>query len=221
MRLRIAGLCVAAAVLCPAADEELAVGQAANENLEIQATLYKDAKDILALIGEEMESGIVVLDVRITPRGSDPVEVWRDDFSLRSDKDGQKSEPYDPSQIAGSTVITLVTTYGGGAIMQQETGPVWGGVGGPPRRLPGQGGGFGNSSSRQRTRAKLEDRSGEPENKLLAVLKQRVMKEVETSEPVSGLLYFPMEGKHKIKKLELHYRGEAGDLDLRFKRPKR
>ena len=221
MRLRILGLCLALTVLCAAADKQPAVGQAANDDLNIQATLYNDKNSISGLLGAELESGIVVLDVRLTPRGDEPLKVWRDDFFLRSDKDGQKSEPFDPSQIAGSSVITLVTTYGGAAIMQQETGPVWGGVGGPPRRLPGPGGGFGNSAGQEGAQASVQEGSGEPESELLGILKNRVLKEEQTSEPVSGLLYFPLEGKHKIKQLELHYRGKSGKLDLRFKRPKR
>ncbi|MEN6533450.1 MAG: hypothetical protein ABFD89_07295, partial [Bryobacteraceae bacterium] len=54
------------------------------------------------------------------------------------------------------------------------------------------------------------------EDPLLATLKARVLKLKETKEPVSGLLYFLMEGKHKTKQLELLYKGPAGKLSVRF-----
>ncbi len=55
------------------------------------------------------------------------------------------------------------------------------------------------------------------ENPLLATLKERMLPEKTGSEPVAGLLYFPLEGKHKPKELELVYRGPAGKLSIRFK----
>jgi hypothetical protein len=55
------------------------------------------------------------------------------------------------------------------------------------------------------------------ENPLLAVLQEKVLAEKEITEPLSGLLYFLLEGKHKSKDLELLYKGPAGRLPLRFK----
>ena len=46
---------------------------------------------------------------------------------------------------------------------------------------------------------------------------QTVLQEKETTEALKGLLYFPIEGKHKIKDFALLYRGPAGRLDLEFK----
>jgi hypothetical protein len=55
------------------------------------------------------------------------------------------------------------------------------------------------------------------ENPVLAVLKQKVLPEKETSEPLAGLLYFSLEGKQKPKDLELQYNGPAGKLSLQFR----
>jgi hypothetical protein len=33
---------------------------------------------------------------------------------------------------------------------------------------------------------------------------------------VSGYLYFPLDGKHKLKNLAVLYRGSAGKLNLEF-----
>jgi hypothetical protein len=199
-----------------AADKK-AIGQAANDTVEITAIAYTNKDEIRQLLGEEMESGIVVLDVRVNPKGDKPLKVSRDDFMLRSDKDGQASGPFAPSQIAGNSVLVVSTTGGGGGIMADEGGPVWGGIGGPPRRMGGDGGVIGNSGGPGTTTATIHSGGKDKENPLLAVLKEKILPEKETAEPLSGLLYFPMEGKHKIKQLELIYRTPAGKLFLRFK----
>jgi hypothetical protein len=63
--------------------------------------------------------------------------------------------------------------------------------------------------------------SGRGKSPLLVALEEKVLADSkETKEPLSGLLYFLMEGKHKVKQLELHYRGPAGKLDIRFIEPK-
>ena len=56
----------------------------------------------------------------------------------------------------------------------------------------------------------------EKENPLLAVLKEKVLLEKETNEPVTGLLYFILEGKHKPKDLELIYKSQGQRLILDF-----
>lgn len=220
MTTRAVALSVMMAAACLAAgDDGPATGQATSKNLDVEATLYKDKDAIRNLIGQELGDGIMVVEVRVTPKSDDPVKIWREDFFLRSDKDGQKSEPYDPSQIAGSSVMTLATTSEGGTVMANDQGPVWGGIGGArPQRMPGQnGGGFGNSTiSSEKTEARVGESSNDANTKLLAALKEKILPEGEISQPVSGLLYFPIDGKHKVKQLELHYRGEAAKLDLRF-----
>lgn len=219
MTLRMLAAGLGALALLEAADPP-ASGRAANEKIEIQATIYHDRSAIRKLLGQELPEGIVVIEVRLTPKSPAPVKLWRDDFTLRSDKDGQKSTPFDPSQIAGSSVLTLVRTYDAGGVLVEDRGPVWGGVGGTrPRRMPGPSGGIGNAAGQEGTQAQVSQSGEENDNPLLAVLKARILKEGELSAPAAGLLYFPMDGKHKPKQLELHYRGEAGPLDLRFRKP--
>ena len=87
-------------------------------------------------------------------------------------------------------------------------------MGGRPRRLGGNGGAAGNASDAGQATATAEKTANE--DPLLAVLKARVLSEKDTTEPLSGLLYFFLEGKHKPKDVELLYRGPAGKLSLRF-----
>ena len=102
-----------------------------------------------------------------------------------------------------------------------NNGPVWGGIpgtGSRPQQLPGNGGGIGNSGGTATGDSKVEVSTSDKPNPLLAVLKEKVLPEKEITQPISGLLYFQMVGgKLKPKDLELHYKGPAGRLSLRFR----
>ena len=51
---------------------------------------------------------------------------------------------------------------------------------------------------------------------LLEILKAKQLPDKESTQPVEGFLYFPLDGKHKLKNLAVLYRGPAGKLDLEF-----
>jgi len=206
----------AALSLAAAADRKPAEGRAANEQLAITATVYTDKDQVQQVIGNDLGGYITVVEVRLTPQGGKPLLVGRDDFVLRSDKDGQKCQPFAPSQIAGQGALVISTTATGGGIMGDNNGPVWGGPMGQPGRLGGQGGSIGNTGETA-AQGTLHTGGKTKPNPLLDTLKQKVLAEKETSEPLSGLLYFLLEGKHKPKDVELIYRGPAGKLSLRFK----
>ncbi|MCS6954089.1 MAG: hypothetical protein NZM33_14665 [Bryobacteraceae bacterium] len=208
-------MAVVAGVACGATGG--ATGKASNEVLVIEATAYCDRASIKRVIGAEVPENIVVLAVRLAPKGDKPLLVSRDDFVLRSDKDGQRSQPFAPSQIAGSGVLVISQRGGGGAILSEEQGPIIGGWpgGGRPRRLGGEGTTFGNVGEAS-PQATLHSSSTDKKSPLLALLEEKVLPEKEASEPLWGLLYFPLEGKHKPKQLELLYNGPAGKLSIRF-----
>ena len=66
--------------------------------------------------------------------------------------------------------------------------------------------------------ASIDEVSGkQKENPLLAILKEKILPEKEIAEPLTGQLYFLMEGKQKVKDLELFYKTEAGRISIRFK----
>ncbi|MBI4873366.1 MAG: hypothetical protein HY822_01895 [Acidobacteria bacterium] len=214
MRLAI-GLAVL--TLAAAAPTAPPAGKAANDGVEIEARVYADKAAVRELIGDELEA-ICVVDLRIVPRGDKPLKIDPDDFTLRSDRDGQRSQPFAPSQIAGDARLVVSSgSQGGGAYMGNESGPVWGGIGGGrPRRLPGGGGSVGNVSE-ETVQAAVDTSEKSKDNPLLAKLKRKVLPAREGTEPLTGLLYFSLEGKHKPKDLELVYRGPAGKLSIRFK----
>jgi hypothetical protein len=204
-----------------AADKPPAPAQTGNEKLEITAVLYPDKEAVRQVLGNDLGGFFTVIRVELTPKGGQALKVNRDDFLLRSYKDGEKSEPFAPGQIAGRGALVISTTVTGGGGVAENRGPVWGGIPGtgmPPQRLPGMNPPVaGNAAGQEGADAKATSGAGDKENPLLAVLTEKVLPEKETREPLAGLLYFSLEGKHKPKDLELQYRGPAGKLILHFR----
>jgi hypothetical protein len=209
----VAGLACAAALF--SASSKPPTGNASNDSIEIGATLHNGKEAVQALLGSGLDGYIVVVDVTVTPKGGKALTISPDDFILRSDRDGQRSGPFAPSQVAGDSVMVVSSAPGGGGIAAENPGTIWGGTLGRPGRL-GNGGSPGIGNTASNADAATQTTKAAKEDPLLATLKARVLKLKETKEPVSGLLYFLMEGKHKTKQLELLYKGPAGKLSLRF-----
>jgi hypothetical protein len=218
MRLPIT-LAVFATVLLGADKSGPPKGEASNRVVGLEATAYLDKESIDKAVGAEMEKNVVVLEVKLRPAVGQKIDVALDDFILRSDKDGSRTTPYQPTQIAGSSVLIISERYSGGGVGAQESGPSWGGIGGRPSRLPGNGGGIGNSAGTAEAVGSMKDtdKAGAKDNPLLTALKAKILAEKETSETVTGQLYFLLEGKHKPKQIELIYKTATGPLAVRFK----
>jgi hypothetical protein len=215
--MRVLCCLVAGLALC-SAEKLPPVSEAANDRVQITATLYRDKDEIRQLLGSDLGGYFYVVKIEVAPK-AEALKVDRDDFLLRSYKDGQKSGPFAPSQIAGRGALVLSASGGGaGGVMSEDRGPVWGGApgtGGRPHKLGGEGTSAGNVGVDGPPTASM--RSDKKEDPLLRVLKDKELPAKETREPVSGLLYFSLEGKHKPKDLELQYRGAGGKLNLEFK----
>jgi hypothetical protein len=204
-----------------AADKTPPVAQAGNDQLGITAVLYPDKEAVRQVLGSDLGGFFIVIRVELTPKGGQALKVNWDDFLLRSYKDGQKSEPFAPSQIAGRGALVISKTYSGGGAVSEDRGPIWGGIPGTgtsPTRLPGMNPPVtGTAASQEGAEAAATTGAKDKENPLLATLTQKVLPQKETREPLAGLLYFSLEGKHKPKDLELQYRGAAGKLILHFR----
>lgn len=213
-------LLAAWSVLClQGAEKKPITARGTNVNIAIDAVAYIDKAEVKQMLGSDFGGSIVVVEVKLTPRAGKELKIFADDFVLRSYKDGQKSQPFAPSQLAGKAVLMLSTRASGGGVMAQESGPVWGGLGGgTPGRMGGNGSGLGNAASAESVQATVTDDNSKSDDKdpVLKVLKQKALPEKETAEPLSGLLYFPLDGKHKAKDLALQYTGQAGKLTLEF-----
>jgi hypothetical protein len=200
-------------ILFGAADKKLPVDETSNDLLDISVSAPLDKDQIKQELGSDLGDDIVVIRLTARPVSDKPVQLSLDDFLLVSGKDGQRSEPYAPGQLAGSDSLAVTPNgvrRGGlgdhGARPTIGLGPI--GIG---------GGGIGNSGATPTPDVKVQESRDEKENPLLAALNAKVLPEKEITEPTSGLLFFQVVGKVKPKDLELHYKGPAGKMALRFK----
>ncbi len=210
-----------ATLVCTAENRKTTVGEAGNDTVDIYATPLIDKDAIKNALGAELPEGIIAVKVRVVPKGEDSLNISRDDFELISHRDGQRSGPFVPSQIAGgATLVVRTGAAGGGMYSGNPNGPVWGGIpgiGGRPRQMGGNGGAVGNGASAEtETKATQTEDAKAKDNPLLAILQDKMFMDKDTKEPVSGLLYFPLDGKVKLKDLELIYKGPAGRLIVPF-----
>lgn len=203
---------------------------ARSAKLTIDAELYLDRGQVEQLIGNSMDGYLVVVKVRIqSNRPNEKIRIFRDDFVLVSSKDGQRSEPFSPEMLAGSsTMVVSEVVTSAGPVMGQNTGPVWGGIptGGPvptggPRRVdrPGSSGGTAGTPTATATSVEQRVQDGKPGDKQVAwleTLKEKVLQEGELTDVREGLLYFPLNGKHKPKQISLLFNGVLPKMELSF-----
>ncbi|HMJ60361.1 MAG TPA: hypothetical protein VK493_01315, partial [Bryobacteraceae bacterium] len=121
--------------------------------------------------------------------------------------DGERSKPFTPAQIAGQGAL-VVTTSSDAKVKKTGTSMGIGGI------MGGTGGSPGNP--RVTTTTSKMDSKSHGNDTLLEVLKAKQLPQKESNETVEGFLYFPLDGKHKLKNLAVLYRGPAGKLDLEF-----
>jgi len=221
MRLRVAGIALSLVCAAAARNNETADTRGENESVVIKATVYARPDAVKELLGSDLGGHYIVVAVEVTPRFGKEVAINRDDFMLKTDKDGERTTPFAPSQIAGRGAMVIRETGGSGASpMSDGTGPIVGGYPGsigPPRRLGGDG--VGGAGAPQGAEAKTRTGSSQKEDPIVAVLMQKELPETKTDKPVAGLLYFPME-KQKIKDLELRYNMSDDKITMRFRQEK-
>lgn len=226
----LAVACVASA----AKKNAVATATGENEDLVLTVTLYIDAEGVKEVVGNDLEGHYIVADVKVKPKYGKEVTIDRDDFLLRTDKDGEKTTPFAPSQIAGRAALVIRQTRVGdatGGVNLGQTYPVgYPGGGYPPPVYPGSGppgpppvmapggvgvggGGGGDDGAPSAT---VHNGARDKENPLEKTLKDKELPQKKVSQPASGLLYFGME-KQKMKDLELVYGGRENRISLRFK----
>jgi len=193
-----------------AADKKLPIDETSNDLLDISVSAPLDKDQIKQELGSDLGDDIIVIRLTARPVSDKPVQLSLDDFLLVSGKDGQRSEPYAPGQLAGSDSLSVT-----------PNGVRRGGLGDHPHRptlgLGGIGIGGGGSGATPPPDVKVQETRDEKENPLLAALNAKILPEKEITEPTSGLLFFQLVGKVKAKDLELHYKGPAGKMALRFR----
>lgn len=189
-----------------------------NEDLILTATIYTDPADIKNLVGDDLGGHYIVAEVKVEPKYGKEVSIERDDFVLRTDKDGERDHPYEGSQIAGKTALVVSKTKSGNSTVDSQ--PTYDGMpvpaGGPimyPSTGISAGGGGGNYET---NKGSLKTDSTNTASPLQKVLDEKILPEKKTDKPLSGLLYFPME-KQKLKDLQLLYGPKETRISLRFR----
>jgi hypothetical protein len=195
--------------------------QAGNEKVDIFATPLLDPAEIRQALGADLPPGVIAVQVKVVPKGEEPLSVSHDDFTLLSHKDGQRSGAFEPSQIAGSATMVVRQTIEGGGYGTQTQRPIWGGIPGaggrPTMAGPASGVSSGSTQGQEKAEASVHSGDQKDANPLLKLLTEKMLPDKESLQPISGLLYFPIEGKQKIKDLELIYKGPAGKLFIEFR----
>jgi hypothetical protein len=181
----------------------------ANDVIDLEATISLAPEEVAQKIGADPGKGVVLLQVKVTPKTDKPVQIAPDDFILLAHDDGERSKPYEPAQLAGAGAM-VVTNQAEAKKKKGSMSPSIG-FGG---MMGGAGGSPGNSKP-VNLNAKMDDKA-KGNNTLLEALKAKQLPTKETTDPVEGYLYFPLDGKHKLKNLAVLYRGPAGKLDLEF-----
>jgi hypothetical protein len=214
-----------ALIVASAGDIKPLPGQAGNDDIELLATPIIDRDGVTQAVGEDMGTGYVLVRIKITPKDKS-LRISPDDFTILCRKDGQRSTALSPGQIAGkgALIVKAAANQPGGA-GTATNGPIWGGVGGigmgsrgsnPGKDAPvGVQADNGDKDKTDRDKPKEKEK----DSPLLAALKAKCLPDVETKEPVEGLLYFLVDGKFKQKDLALFYKGQAGRLTLEFENP--
>jgi hypothetical protein len=205
----------------------VASGTASDEKIEIAARAFLDKESMKEALGSDMGAGYLIVEVTVTPKGEEKLDLDLDDFLLRSDKDGQHSRPLTPSQVAGGAVMVVKSVGGqqGRGMGDQRRVPIGGYPGGGypggvPSTIP-MGAPMGGSATADTSKASasIEDKNAGKPNPLLDALKAKVLQGGEIDHPVTGLLYFQIDGKVKPKQLELVYRKAPPRVSVRFKDP--
>lgn len=195
-----------ALVLCcalTAKDRRRPAGDALNEVVGVNAT-YLDSAELRELFGTDFDNLFSVIEVTLTPKSAQPLDIHLDDFLMRSEQTGEHSGPLLASQIAGQGTLVLHQSDA----KKQKQGISWG--------MGGYGIGAGGGSAAPPPEIRAEIKNSETRDPLLDTLKRKILAERPASETVSGLLFFPLE-KEKPKNLVLIYTTAPGKLRIRFK----
>jgi hypothetical protein len=184
---------------------------AGNDNVDITVTLILAEPDVTEKLGVDAGPGIVLAEVRVANKTDHAIQVSPDDFILLAHDDGERYHAFTPNEIAGKGAMVLKTAPSRtGSIGAQPNTTVVAGIYIPRNTAPAKGSKDGAEGSGQ-----MDEKSAGNE-KLLAALKAKQLKGGDTTDSVEGYLYFPLDGKHKLKNMAVLYRGPAGRLDLEF-----
>ena len=203
---------IALVLLCAAPKKNTGTARGENQDVVLDATIYTDSAAVKELLGDDLGGHFIVVQMKVEPKFGKEIAIDRDDFLLRTDKDGERTKPMAPSQIAGRGALLITSTRGPISEGAERTRG-WS-MGGP---IGMGGGGIGGGGGADTTKVKATmEKTAEQDSPLKKTLDDKVLPEKKTAEPVTGLLYFPMENQ-KLKYLEVLFGAKDTRISLRFK----
>ena len=193
----------------PGFADKKAYNEISADTVSLNGKLYMGAEAVKQLLGYDLGGHYMVLQITVTPKGDKPLNVQDSDFQMFCEGDGDRSQPQTAAEIAAADSMVLKRGQSGIGSLGEEGGTKWSGVGfgGGSAKKKKDGDDAGPSTKMQK---------GTKDDKLKTVLTEKALPEKETTQPVSGLLYFPLE-KKKLKDLVLFYNTPNGKLRLYFK----
>jgi hypothetical protein len=192
-------------------DQDFTPGVAENRVVSITATPYMERAEVTQAAGADLGQYVTAVQITVQPKAG-KMRIDRDDFTLLTFKNGEHTTPLAPSELGSRADITVKGLQVGpdGPLADHHT-PLWS-VGGVNTTQTG------NKATPTPTTVANDNKDGSYKKKdpLVELLKQKVLPEKETDQPVSGLLLFNLE-KQKLKDIELIYKTSDGPLKVRFK----
>jgi hypothetical protein len=186
-RTSLAILLVAIATMSQAANP--AMGEASDASVAINAR-FMDAAAVQQATGSDFKGSYTVIEVTVTPKGDKALILQPDDFLLRIPSDADSSGPMVASQVYGAG--SAIVLHG-----SQETIGI-------TRSDPGYSG------------ISVAKGSSSVSKEQVDALQAKMLPAKTTSEPVTGLLFFPIP-KKKAKDLDLVYSSTLGKLHIKFR----
>jgi hypothetical protein len=209
MLSRILILTIAASLAWPANKRITGSARGENQDLILTVTIYADPESVKEIVGDDLGGHFTVAKVDVQPKYGKEITLDLDDFFLRTDKNGERSRPMAPNQIAGRSALVI-------SGLKESVGQ-----GGEPKHGWSIGGGMGvggggatTASDPSKVKATMETK--DQDNPLKKVLEDKILPDGKLEKPVSGLLYFPMEDQ-KLKQLEMVYGAKETRIAMRFK----
>lgn len=189
--------------------EKKVYNEVSGDTVSLSGKLYATPDAVKSLLGTDLGGHYMVLQITVTPKGEKPLNVQDTDFQIFCEGDGDRSQPQSAAEIAAADSMVLKRGEAGIGSLGEAPGTKWSGVG------------FGGGTSRKKkdgddSGPSTTMKKGTGNAPLKSLLSEKALPEKETTQPVSGLLYFPLE-KKKIKDLVLFYNTPNGKLRMYFK----
>ena len=126
-----------AGLLCFGGERKQLPGQAGNDDVDLEASVILTHDEVTQAIGSDIGEGYIVVRMKVIPKGTAPLRIGPDDFTIISRKDGQRSQALAPSEIAGKGAMVVKHGTADGSKSSWGVGGMGAGLGSTPEPFRG------------------------------------------------------------------------------------